>query len=258
MYVFPARMVLAARPCGVQVLREWIRDCIATHRLVQAQDATGHGDDANSQQEIEYMAEMDSLIAEIDRHARTQTRTRFCGRFTVTCVRRIQASRTMSESAKADRAKVPGEIRQEAMDGLKRSKQKKKAANKHLDNADEDLDGGGGDDTGLGKVPCVTPNKGTRTNRTWGTPDTGSGSQTGSDDVPCFEASLASFAQSKKESLRSKELQAEAAKMEAETRARQVTIAEKESEARIKDSEAQRAFMLQMAGILGNIMERSK
>ena len=147
------------------------------------------------------MAEMDSLIAEIDRHARTQTRTRFCGRFTVTCVRRIQASRTMSESAKADRAKVPGEIRQEAMDGLKRSKQKKKAANKHLDNADEDLDGGGGDDTGLGKVPCVTPNKGTRTNRTWGTPDTGSGSQTGSDDVPCFEASLASFAQSKKESL---------------------------------------------------------
>ena len=169
MYVFPARMVLAARPCGVQVLREWIRDCIATHRLVQAQDATGHGDDANSQQEIEYMAEMDSLIAEIDRHARTQTRTRFCGRFTVTCVRRIQASRTMSESAKADRAKVPGEIRQEAMDGLKRSKQKKKAANKHLDNADEDLDGGGGDDTGLGKVPCVTPNKGTRTNRTWGT-----------------------------------------------------------------------------------------
>ena len=241
-------------------MREWIRDCIATHRLVQAQDATGHGDDANSQQEIEYMAEMDSLIAEIDRHARTQTRTRFCGRFTVTCVRRIQASRTMSESAKADRAKVPGEIRQEAMDGLKRSKQKKTAANKHLDDGVDDgvddLDGGGGDDTGLGKVPYVTPNKGTRTNRTCGTPD--SASQTGSDDAPSFEASLASFAQSKKESQKTKELQAETAKLEAETRARQVTIAEKESEARIKDSEAQRAFMLQMAGILGNIMERSK
>ena len=199
------------------------------------------------------MAEMDSLIAEIDRHARTQTRTRFCGRFTVTCVRRIQASRTMSESAKADRAKVPGEIRQEAMEGLKRQKQKKTAANKHLDDGVDDLDGGGGDDTGLGKVPYVTPNKGTRTNRTWGTPDTGSGSQTGSDDAPSFEASLASFAQSKKESHKTKELQAETAKLEAETRARQVTIAEKESEARIKDSEAQR-----LAGILGNIMERSK
>ena len=130
----------------MQILRGWIRDCIATHRLVQAQDATGHGDDANSQQEIEYMAEMDSLIAEIDRHARTQTRTRFCGRFTVTCVRRIQASRTMSESAKADRAKVPGEIRQEAMDGLKRQKQKKTAANKHLDDGADDPDGGGGDE----------------------------------------------------------------------------------------------------------------
>jgi hypothetical protein len=205
------------------------------------------------------MTEMDSLIMEIDRHARTHTRTRFCGRFTVTCVRRIQRDRTMSEAAKADLAKVPGEIRQEAMNGLRRQKQKNKAAKKHLDDGVdgvEDLDGGGGDDTGLGTVPFVTPNKGTRTNRTCGTPD--SGSQTGSDDPPCYEASLASFAQSKKESLKAKELQAEAAKLEAETRARQVTIAEKESEARIKDGEAQRAFMLQMAGILGNIMERSK
>jgi predicted transcriptional regulator len=224
-------------------VKSWIRDWITKHRIAQeAEKTTGSGDQggaAATREEIALADEMNNLVAEIDR---------------------IDKARRTSDKEASEKEKLGEDIRNESLRGLQRRKGSKRKTNNDDAGDDDEADEAS---SRLGKVPHVTPDKGTRLTRCGGTPE----SSGGSDDGRSLESLMADFASAKQAGVKGKEttadaelLKAKAALLDAQTRADEAKsraeMQVKEIESRAKSEEATRTMMIQMANVLGKIAEK--
>lgn len=169
-------------------MRSWIRDWITKHRIAQeAEKTTGSGDQggaAATREETAIADEMNNLVAEIDR---------------------IDKARRTSDKEASDKEKLGEDIRNESLRGLQVHLRKSRKRKKTNDDAGDD-DEADEASSRLGKVPHVTPDKGTRLTRCGGTPD----SSGGSDDGRSLESLMADFASAKQAGVKGKETTADA------------------------------------------------